>query len=975
MSDYYQLKNQNIFNPPPNTDMGNVDSQFNTMYVQNALVLGNVSVTGSTIVAPRVSTITYPGDDTAADTAGGQTIILTGSGFVAGANVLINGSAVGVVSVVSSTSITFTSPANSTGSYVVYVVNPDGSTAIAIPGIQYSGTPNWTTAAGTLGNVYETASFNQTVTATGDAPITYSVFSGSLPPGSTFNSNGTITGTSQLLSSPTTYSFTVRATDAQLQDTNRAFSISVIPDVVTWSNPTNNATYTPAANIAMANITLSATSAVGSGITYSANTLPTGLSLTGANISGTPTVVANTSSLLTATANTTSESSSITINWVVSVASDPYFMYNSLLLPGNGTNNAQNNTFLDGSTNNFTITRNGNTTQGTFSPYGANWSNYFNGVSDYLGFSTVTLGSNYTIEFFINFPSAPSANNIIISNANGGGGTNWIGINTSVLVFSYGGTNRSFSFTPVAGTWYYIQIIGTASTVSAYVNGVQIGTTQAGPTSFTVDRIGGYPSVGLTGYLSNLRVTNAANAVSATPTIPLTAISNCVLLTCQSNRFKDNSTNSYAITVSGSPTIQRFSPFSPGATYSTSTIGGSGYFDGSGDYLTATQNAAFNFGTGAFTVEAWVYLTAYPSGGNSSIFSLGDGATGPSGPYSGWALTFGSTGINFYRYDGTETNNSVATPIPLNTWSHVVAVRNGSSNLSIYLNGTRILNNASSTTSYNNVNSNNLNIGYWNSGASPVVRVLTGYYSDGRIVKGTAVYDPTLTTLTVPTAPLTAVSGTQLLLNYTNAGIIDNTMINNLETVGNAQISTGQNKFGSGSMSFDGTGDYLYSAWNPNLELGSGNFTIEFWIYAIGGNSLYCWSTDWHYAMSWNYGGASSNRVGIWASSNGSTWNIFNADGGGNGISTGTISTNTWTHVALVRNGSAWALYLNGTSAWTGTSSATIVTRTDTFRIGGPWPNSGPSDFNGYIDDFRMTKGIARYTSNFTPPTSAFPTY
>jgi hypothetical protein len=200
-------------------------------------------------------------------------------------------------------------------------------------------------------------------------------------------------------------------------------------------------------------------------------------------------------------------------------------------------------------------------------------------------------------------------------------------------------------------------------------------------------------------------------------------------------------------------------------------------------------------------------------------------------------------------------------------------------------------------------------------------------------------------------------------------------MLNNLETVGNAQISTAQTKFGSGSMYFDGTGDYLYSVWKPNLELGSGNFTIEFWIYAVGGNSLYCWSTDWHYAMSWNYGGASSNRVGIWASSNGSTWNIFNADGGGNGISTGTISTNTWTHVALVRNGSAWALYLNGTSAWTGTSSATIVTRTDTFRIGGPWPNSGPADFNGYIDDFRMTKGIARYTSNFTPPTAAFPTY
>ena len=195
MADYFQVKNQNIFNPPANTSLGNATNQFNDVYVENDLVLGNVTVTGATIIAPRVTTIAYPGDDTAADTAGGQTITITGTGFVAGASVLINGSAVGVVSVVSSTTITIVSPANTTGSYVIYVVNPDGSTAIAIPGIQYSGTPTWTTAAGTLGNVYETASFNQTVTATGDAPITYSVASGAIPPGSTFNANGTITGT------------------------------------------------------------------------------------------------------------------------------------------------------------------------------------------------------------------------------------------------------------------------------------------------------------------------------------------------------------------------------------------------------------------------------------------------------------------------------------------------------------------------------------------------------------------------------------------------------------------------------------------------------------------------------------------------------------------------------------------------------------------------------------------------------------
>ena len=91
MADYFQVKNQNIFNPPANTSLGNATNQFNDVYVQNDLVLGNVTVTGDTIIAPRVTTITYPGDDTAADTAGGQTITLTGTGFVAGANILING--------------------------------------------------------------------------------------------------------------------------------------------------------------------------------------------------------------------------------------------------------------------------------------------------------------------------------------------------------------------------------------------------------------------------------------------------------------------------------------------------------------------------------------------------------------------------------------------------------------------------------------------------------------------------------------------------------------------------------------------------------------------------------------------------------------------------------------------------------------------------------------------------------------------
>ena len=65
---------------------------------------------------------------------------------------------------------------------------------------------------------------------------------------------------------------------------------------------------------------------------------------------------------------------------VTAAPSDPQFDYVTLLLNGDGTNGAQNNTFLDSSTNAFTITRNGNTTQGSFSPYGSLWSNYLNGA-------------------------------------------------------------------------------------------------------------------------------------------------------------------------------------------------------------------------------------------------------------------------------------------------------------------------------------------------------------------------------------------------------------------------------------------------------------------------------------------------------------------------------------------------------------------------------------------------------------------
>jgi hypothetical protein len=260
----------------------------------------------ASVSIPKITSITYPGDDTAATTAGGQTITLTGSGFIAGASVIVDGSYAGVVTVVSNTSITFTAPSNSGGTYPLYVVNTDGGTAISIPGISYSGTPAWSNTAGSLATVYETDALSTQLTATGDAAITYSVYSGTLPPGSSLNtSTGLLSGTTQATESSTTYTFTIRATDAQNQDTDRTFSITINPDVVTWSSPADGTVTALFQDTTMSNVALSATSVAGQSIAYTANALPTGVTISGSNVTGTPTVVGNTISVITATgANT-----------------------------------------------------------------------------------------------------------------------------------------------------------------------------------------------------------------------------------------------------------------------------------------------------------------------------------------------------------------------------------------------------------------------------------------------------------------------------------------------------------------------------------------------------------------------------------------------------------------------------------------------------------------------------------------------
>ena len=198
--------------------------------------------------------------------------------------------------------------------------------------------------------------------------------------------------------------------------------------------------------------------------------------------------------------------------------------------------------------------------------------------------------------------------------------------------------------------------------------------------------------------------------------------------------------------------------------------------------------------------------------------------------------------------------------------------------------------------------------------------------------------------------------------------ITDNSKNNLTVTANNgAFISTVQSKFGGASCFFDGTNDYLSIPDNSAFDFAASDFTMECWlyptshpttVYLLGQSS----NTDYAPVLLYLFNG----RPGIAASTNGSTWAINNYIGSA-------LTLNTWSHLALVRYGNKWSIYVNGTeNVIAASTSATLYNSTDPFGIGGEATGSLTFPYAGYIDELRITNGYARYTSNFTPSTTAF---
>ena len=200
---------------------------------------------GAAITPPTFSSVDYPGDDTALDPAGGQSLIINGANFASGVTCTIDGTTPSSITLNSATQITVTTPAKSAGTYALVISNADGGSATASNAISYNGIPAFTNAAGSLATVFEGDSVNVSAAATepDGGAITYAITSGALPSGVSLNtSTGAITGTAPSVSASTTSNFTITATDDENQSTARAYSITVNPNlpeanfnVVTWT--------------------------------------------------------------------------------------------------------------------------------------------------------------------------------------------------------------------------------------------------------------------------------------------------------------------------------------------------------------------------------------------------------------------------------------------------------------------------------------------------------------------------------------------------------------------------------------------------------------------------------------------------------------------------------------------------------------------------------------------------------------------
>ena len=656
---------------------------------------------------------------------------------------------------------------------------------------------------------------------------------------------------------------------------------------------------------------------------------------------------------------------------------DPYFNQVSLLLDGEGPNDAQNNTFIDSSPNNLAIIRTGAVTQGSFSPFNSNgWSGYFPSGSNLSTVYNVdfNLPGAFTIETWVN----PSSNTFTLASRSAdynSGQTEWSFAQNPVngwgLYFYVGayGNYQTELYTGVTlplNTWSHVAVTRNASNVwEIFIDGIAVTTYiysqnsawNAAATltnSFDLTYCAG---AGSGTYFSNFRLVKgtAVYTTNFTPSkVPLTAVTGTLLLTCQDSSFKDNSGNNKVVAITGAALIKSKSPFS-NVVYSPELHGGSAYLDGT-SYLVA--NTVPQLGTTDWTIE--LFLNPVSQAADTGFFQL-SGVVGGFQGGAAWlnSIAFVTANQKARVYINSGAYSSTTSTVLNNSWQHIAIVKFNNA-IRIYFNGNLDISfgTLGELPDSHNYTCQSLVIG----GGYSTNYLTNTYISNFRIVAGTALYTANFTP---PTEPSTAITNTTFLLDAANAGITDSSSNIDVTTVGTAKISTTQKKFGTSSMYFDGSAGCYLKLPAGSLNFSASDFTIDFWYYKTsqaptGGRLFQTADGDSITAITIQ---DNAGILNLGLSSNGSTWDILGA------TACGTLVLSSWQHIVVRRIGSTFTVFLNGILTSTFTSTAALFTSTaQTPIIGGQLSTSGNRTVIGYIDDFRITLGKGRYTCE---PTAA----
>ena len=639
--------------------------------------------------------------------------------------------------------------------------------------------------------------------------------------------------------------------------------------------------------------------------------------------------------------------------------------FTTVLMKASG-NNGTNTTINDASSNTHTITVNGNAAAQAFTPYhSGGYSAYFDGSGDYLTVAddnSLDVGTgDFTVECWIYLTADDGTYNILSHAASGG---MWLGKYSSGFVWRKYGVADVVTATsaPSTNRWHHIAVTRSSSSTKMFIDGVQTGSTASDTANYTVSASlyigddGDNSGSHFNGYISDLRIVKGTAVYTAnftSPTKRLTAITNTSLLTCHLPYFADGSSVGHSITINGNTHTERFGPYDY-LNYNASSHGASVYFDGSGDYLKTPSDSSFNLNNTDFTIEGWFYATA--PAGNEHIWSSYIDTNNRESLYF-----TNSTTLNWFV---NGSNRISATIAATNNWHHVAIVDN-SGTTTMYINGV-----SQGTWSSTYTDGNRLAwIGNYNDGGY-APDSFTGFISDVRVVKGTAVYT---SAFTPPTSPLSAITNTSLLTCNDAPNVFDangSTRVN-LSGVTSANSNT---KY-SDNIVLDGGSErvYFYPTSGSYHNDVKGDFTVETWIKLESNNISYPFL--WVIRNSANTGGP---RIIARFGDSGFGYHLqfeLNGSGVSNVYSVNLTQSNfnNYKHVALTRSNGNVRCFVNGTqySFGTGADPSSFPSNTITFNnnvtsINQLYIGNG---VDGQMEDFRFTNGLARYTSNFTPPT------